>query len=241
MNNHPTNQQNIHAWSQFPQEEIEKFGDEGDFGRQHLLNPNLLELLGDVKNKAILDAGCGNGYLARKLAKLGAKVTGVEPAESLFQYAAAREKQEPLGITYLQQDLSKFAQPNSLDIVVSNMVFMDIPDWQSAMQNCIDALKSGGQFIFSISHPCFEAVTRNYSVDGYLKIEEYLNEYIVPATYGESYHRTLSTYINFLIDQHIVLDRMIEPQLSKEIAEEFSQHRKNYHIPSYLIISAHKQ
>ena len=37
-----------------------------------LLNPALFQLLPDVKGKRVLDAGCGEGYLSRKLARLGA-------------------------------------------------------------------------------------------------------------------------------------------------------------------------
>jgi len=59
----------IQSWSQISDEEIEAFGDDGDFFRQHLLNPELLKLLGNVSGKTILDAGCGTGYLSRILAK----------------------------------------------------------------------------------------------------------------------------------------------------------------------------
>lgn len=103
-----------------------------------------------------MDAGCGQGYLSRLLAKQKAKVIGIEPSD-LVDYAIKREGKEKLGITYIKADLSKWHdKPNYYDIVLSNMVFMDIPDYQSAMKNCISVLKPGGLFIFSISHPCFD-------------------------------------------------------------------------------------
>lgn len=76
-----TNNDIIRAWGNAPQDAALQHGDEGDFARQHLLNPALFSLLGDVQGKTILDAGCGQGYLCRMLAKRGAIVTGVEPAE----------------------------------------------------------------------------------------------------------------------------------------------------------------
>ena len=128
-----TNQAVIQGWSQITEQEIDDFGENGDFFRQYLLNPALLELLGDVNGKTILDAGCGTGYLSRMLARKGAKMTGVEPAESMFNFAVSKEKEAPLGITYLQHDLSDFHTAEKFDFVVSNMVFMDIPDFERAM------------------------------------------------------------------------------------------------------------
>ena len=39
-------------------------------GLRDLLDPIILEVLGDIKGKQILDAGCGDGYLSRKLARI---------------------------------------------------------------------------------------------------------------------------------------------------------------------------
>jgi 2-polyprenyl-3-methyl-5-hydroxy-6-metoxy-1,4-benzoquinol methylase len=50
----------------------------GDPHRIVLLNPALFQLLPDVDGKRVLDAGCGEGYLCRKLAWLGARVTHSE-------------------------------------------------------------------------------------------------------------------------------------------------------------------
>ena len=74
-----TNEDVIKAWSKAPRELLENFGD-GDFARIHLLNPSILKLLGDVKGRKILDAGCGQGYLCRILARKGAIMTGIEPS-----------------------------------------------------------------------------------------------------------------------------------------------------------------
>jgi hypothetical protein len=43
-----TNAEVISKWSHVPRDQVESFGDRGDFVRQHLLNPALFELLGDV-------------------------------------------------------------------------------------------------------------------------------------------------------------------------------------------------
>src|SRR5687767_2248371 len=101
-----TNADIIRAYADVPQQFIEEFGDEGDLTRQYILNPALFALLGAVRDRAILDAGCGQGYLARLLAKQGAHITGIEPSDAFYRYALGREQAEPLGIRYLQADLS---------------------------------------------------------------------------------------------------------------------------------------
>jgi len=152
-----TNADIINAYTNVPQYVIEGFGDEGDLTRQYLLNPALFELLGDVRSTPILDAGCGQGYLARLLARRGARVTGLEPSNGFYRYAVQREQTEQLGIQYVQADLSTWIPPAStFQAVIANMVLMDIPDYEPALRNCVLALQPAGKLIVSILHPCFE-------------------------------------------------------------------------------------
>ena len=92
-----TNQTAIERRSVMPREVLAEMAADGDFCKRHLMNPVLLRMLGDVTGRLILDAGCGNGYLSRMLARAGAQVTGVEPAAALFEFAAANERAQPLG------------------------------------------------------------------------------------------------------------------------------------------------
>ncbi len=230
-----TNKQNIQGWSTASLEFLDNFGDFGDFARQHLLNPAIFSLLGDVKGKKILDAGCGQGYLSRLLAKKSARVTGLEPAGDFIQYAIDKEEKERLGINYIKADLSRYKSRGKFDAVVANMVFMDIPDYQSAMANCIRVLKPGGSFIFSISHPCFFPDTE-WDKNPCLEIKEYFKEYSVKQTFGYSFHRTLSSYINFVIDQGCQIKKLVEPQLDEKTAKQKANYSREVHVPSFLVV-----
>lgn len=220
------------------------FGDEGDFGHQHLLNPAIFALLGDVAGRSALDAGCGQGYLARLLAQRGARVTGVEPAEPWLRYAQERERDEPLGITYLRADLTAPDLPQQLpdafDAVVANMVLMDIPRFDDAIRTCVAVLRPGGDFVFSLVHPCFEEEGAAWDEQCGVAVREYLREYPVPQTIGQRIHRPLSAYINALDDVGAVLRRMIEPRLNAHYAALGPQYARNVHVPSFLIVHAMK-
>ncbi|HEY7355485.1 MAG TPA: class I SAM-dependent methyltransferase [Ktedonobacterales bacterium] len=235
-----TNAEVIRAWAAASDSAV-AFGEEGDFAHQHLLNPAIFALLGEVTDKQILDAGCGQGYLCRLLARKGASVTGVEPADGLYGAALQREEAEPLGITYLQHDLSTFtALQSAFDVVIANMVFMDIPDYTSAIRNCIAALKPGGDFIFSLLHPCFEEPGSEWLRKGCVEVREYLREHVKEQRFGYLFHRPLCSYLNLVVQEGCALRQIIEPQLSQELARHIGNER-DVHVPSFIVIHAARQ
>lgn len=241
-----TNNDIIQAWNNVSQEAIKQHGDEGDFIRQHLLNPTLFRLLGDVQGRHILDAGCGQGYLCRLLARKGAIVTGIEPAQAWYKHALTREQTERLAITYLQADLSDLSVMENLqhpfDVVVANMVLMDIPDYVSAIHNCVAALRADGDFIFSITHPCFEEPAAAWNKKGYVEVREYFQERAIPSGYGHWFHHPLSSYLNLVIRAGCTLQEIIEPQLDQEIVQQYGeQHARNAYVPQFLIVHVRKE
>lgn len=235
-----TNKDAIKKWSQVPLGYIENYGDEGDLSKKYLLNPSLFKALGDIQGKRILEVGSGQGYLCRLLTQKGAKVTGLEPSESMITYARDRENEERLGIVYIQEDLGRFSKiDEEFDVVLANMVFLDIPDYEISMKNCIKALKKGGQFVFSLAHPCFFP-SADWEKEAMVCIKEYFQEYSEEGTYGTSFHRTLSSYLNLIIKYGCVLREVVEPRLDEDIAKEYPQLERDVHVPSFIVINAIK-
>ena len=62
-------------------------GADGDSNRRLNSDPVLWEFAGDVRGLAVLDAGCGTGYLSAKLRDRGARVTGVDLAGRMIEIA----------------------------------------------------------------------------------------------------------------------------------------------------------
>ena len=119
---------------------------------------------------------------------------------------------------------------------------MDIADYHPAMRNCIAALRSGGLFVFSLLHPCFDEVDspqfpKGYR-KGYIRVEEYFQEFTIKQEWGFYFHRPLSDYLNLVIEQGCVIRKLVEPRLPSESISRLGIH--NAHVPNYIVVSAMK-
>src|SRR3712207_2038456 len=98
-------------------------GEEGDANRLLNSDPVLWRFAGDVGGLDVLDAGCGTGYLSRKLRDAGARVTGVDFSAKMIEIARARNP----GVDFRVDSASELATVGdaAFDLVVSNYVLMD--------------------------------------------------------------------------------------------------------------------
>jgi ubiquinone/menaquinone biosynthesis C-methylase UbiE len=177
----------------------------------------LLELVGPVQGLDVLDVACGHGRVTRELARRGARVIGIDVSTELLAMARAIERVAPLGISYPEADVTSAASlPGaSFDAVTCNFGLSDIDDLDAALLTIERVLRPGGWFVFSILHPCFPGSgddapsswpPRGYFHEGWWRASN-------TGFRGKvgSHFRMLSTYLNALIDQGFVLDRVAEP------------------------------
>lgn len=220
---------------------MEENAEDGDFAKRHLVNPALLRLLGEVRGRRVLDAGCGTGYFTRMLAERGAHVIGVEPAEAMVAFARAKEAELGQGITYVQAELTLLPDLGGpFDSVVCSMVLMAVPDWKPAMRACVECLRPGGLFVFALVHPAFEQLWSTWRDHGDYRVRRYLEEYEIVGPDASDFHRPLSAYLNELASLGCRLREVVEPGLDPEVAEKSSiPGIESYvHLPNFLIVSA---
>jgi 2-polyprenyl-3-methyl-5-hydroxy-6-metoxy-1,4-benzoquinol methylase len=232
----------IRRWSQTPRSALAATARTGDFAKHHLLNPAMLGMLGDVRGRRVLDAGCGNGYFSRMLAGAGARVTGVEPAQAAYDFATQWESEHPAGIRYLLADLCDLPDLGGrFDAVVCSMVLPAIPDWKAAMRACVEALHHGGRFVFTVNHPCFEQLWPRWRRHGEYRTSQYLTEYAIDGPHGVNFHRTLSTYFNELACLGCRLREVAEPGLDPAVAATGPDGIEAYvHLPNFLVVAAER-
>jgi ubiquinone/menaquinone biosynthesis C-methylase UbiE len=213
--------------------------------------PNLVLLLGKVEGEVICDLACGQGWVARELARRGAQVIGLDLAPNLLALARAYEAQEPLGIVYVQGDAQR-AEPlgdRQFTGCVCILALTNIPDLQATFQSVRRILQPGGWFVFAIPHPCFETPHAQWIA---LSDPEHALGRIITGYFDErvwvssnpdgvrsrvaDQHRMLSTYLNTLAAAGFVLERVLEPGPSVRQAERVPGNRE---VPTLLLIRAH--
>src|SRR5262245_16917186 len=96
----------------------------------------VLDLLGPVAGRRVLDAACGHGRITRELARRGADVVGIDISGKLIGRAREAELAERLGICYVHADV---AAPGALggrefDLVSCNFGLSDIDDLEGAVE-----------------------------------------------------------------------------------------------------------
>ncbi|GAB3405684.1 class I SAM-dependent methyltransferase [Flindersiella endophytica] len=237
-----TNEAAIRQWNDNTTiDSMEETADDGDFSKRHLVNPHVLRLLGDVSGKRVLDAGSGNGYLSRLLAGRGARVVGVEPTATMCGFARDKEAELRQGVTYVQADLTDLTDLAGLgepfDAVVCSMVLMAIPDWKPAVRACVEALRSGGRFVFAIVHPAFEMLYPTWREHGEYRVDRYLEEYEVAGAGASDFHRPLSAYLNELAALGCTLREVVEPGLDPALVDHPAL-EAYVRMPNFLIVAA---
>lgn len=212
-------------------------GDRGNWFHRRLIEPTALQLLELRPSEAVLDIGCGNGALARRLGELGARVTAFDFSEELIRLAKARNRADSGGVEYHIIDATDEAAMLALGIgrfnaVTCTMTLMDIPTIDPLFRAAARLLRAGGRFVFSTQHPAFNSnnpifmqekedrdgiVSDHYAV----KLRAYLD---LPPVKGAGapgepsphyyYHRSLSELLGAAFNAGFALDGLLEPAFS---------------------------
>ena len=206
-----------------------------DVYRDGLNTPAFLDLLPEVSGLSGLDVGCGEGHNTRLLARRGARMTGIDISGTFVRHAMEGEAGEPLGIRYERASAVELPfEKGSFDFATAFMSLMDIPEVEKVLAEVFRVVRPGGFLQFSIEHPCFTASHsktlrdgrgRAYAreVGGYFREENgEVQEWIFSAAPPEvraglrhfrvpRFTRTLSRWLNSLIEAGFVLERLAEP------------------------------
>ena len=215
--------------------------------------PILFSMLPDLREKEILDIGCGMGQHAKQYAEMGAaSVLGIDISEKMLEYAKAHNSAEH--VDYRRMSMEDIGTINrQFDLVTSSLVFDYAEDFGGLMQKIHGLLKDGAAFVFSMSHPIVTAWDgvydrynrtetgerlyanlRNYCKEGPRKVDWVVNGY-------ECYHRTVSTLINSLIKAGFVIEECQEAHISDEMRERYpALFGGTIHRPEFIFFRCRK-
>jgi SAM-dependent methyltransferase len=235
-----------------------------DIYRDGLNTPAFLDMLPPVRGLSGLDIGCGEGANTRELVRLGARMHAIDVARTFIRYARDAERAEPLGIAYGVADATElpFAS-GSFDFATAFMSMMDMANHGAALCEAARVLRSGGFLQFSILHPCFvpphrrvlrepTGSTRAIEVGGYFdatdgRIDAFRFENAPEEERQKTepfrvprFHRTLSGWVDLIVDAGLVIKRFGEPRVSVEVARAEPALEDTLVAPLFLHIRALK-
>lgn len=148
-----------------------EMGENGNYNHQNTIDPALFKAAGTIKGKKVYDIGCGNGYIARRLVKLGAKkVLASDISETLIKIAQAKYNNR--GVEYQIQDGANFSNlpEKYFDLVILNMVIHYIKEVDAFFKGVNSILKNNGRIAFTTEHPLGEVARADMKRSKSLKV-----------------------------------------------------------------------
>jgi SAM-dependent methyltransferase len=215
---------------------------------EDLEQPALDRLLPDPAGADVLDIGCGDGTLARRLAARGARqVLGIDPSARMLEQAA-RHPSPP--VRYRRAGAETLVlPPGCLDLVVSSLALHYVADYGGLIGRIAGWLRPGGRLVYSVEHPVCTArdpMTGWVPADGgtVWPIDDYARETIRTQRWlgaeVTKHHRRLSTLVGGLIEAGLRLTGIDEPYPDDDTVArrpDLAEHRRR---PPLLILSARK-
>lgn len=215
--------------------------------RTELTDQAVLDAIGSCAGQKVLDAGCGEGYMARNLASLGADVIGVDVSQGLL--GAAKEACSGSVICASVDALP--VGDAVFDLVVCNHLFSHLHDPAGAIREFGRVLKSGGRLVILTLHPCFyvedsetgasdsvpasryfasRGIDQHFQVDG-LESPSEITSWLRPLEY----------YSATLRDAGFVITDIREPHPTDEQLRNDPWWRDGFPAPLFILLAAERR
>lgn len=213
--------------------------------------PTFRDLLPAVNGMAVLDLGCGFGWHCRYArAQMARHVVGVDVSRKMLEHAM--ELTDDPQIEYRLSSIEELDLGSErYDLVMSSLAFHYLELLDPVFQLVYDCLRPGGYFVFSVEHPIFTSVASQdwcHSDNGERKhwpVDNYQQEGARHTRWMKEdvlkYHRSLSTYVNAVLQTGFLLTGLREPAPSQELLARHPDWIDEARRPMFLIIAARRE
>lgn len=222
--------------------------------RMNFIMPYMLNIIGEVNEKKILDLGCGEGGYSRELAKKGAIMTSIDCSEPAINYAKKQADLNNYDITHHIRNSNDLygVVDDSFDIVLCSMMLMDCEDFIGTVKEISRVLRRSGKLFVSVLHPCFngnhaegigrqgEGIHREVVVKNYFSPVEWDAPLPGGVTSVTWRHRTLEDYIKTFTQCGLTLRDLNEPRPTDEQARISTPIAWLQKIPLFLFMELSK-
>ena len=213
--------------------------------------PALFSMMPNLKDKTILDLGCGFGEHCKGFVESGAKkVIGIDISEKMLEIA--KQENADSKITYINMPMENiFELTEKFDIVISSLAFHYVEDFAGVVKNVYNLLNENGTFIFSQENPlctCHSGGQRWTKDENgnklYLNLSNYGIEGERESTWFvdnvKKYHRTFSSIVNTLIETGFKIEKLIEPLPTEDLLKKYPDYKDLFHKPDFLLVKCTK-
>lgn len=197
--------------------------------------------------RRVLDVGCGEGQIARRVAAQGAFVVGVDPTRAQIVEAGSRGG----GPWYAQADADHLPVPDaSFDAVVMCLVIEHLDPFEPSIHEMARVLAPGGTFLLLMNHPLLQTTGSGWIDDHileeqYWRVGPYLREdttvdEIAPGVNLPFMHRPLSRYVQVMGAVGLLIEDMDEPPPPPGFLSEAWEYREASTIPRLMLLRARR-
>jgi SAM-dependent methyltransferase len=200
--------------------------------------PAVLELLGPLEGKRVLDAGCGPGLYAEELVERGAEVVAFDQSPEMVALAKERlAGRAELSVHDLAAPLD-WLTVGSFDLAVMALVIHHVDDRVGALREIHRVLKSDGALVVSTHHP-----TRDWlrGGGGYFEVK------VVEETWSRGWQvrfwrQPLTETCAEFYEAGFVIERLVEPRPVAAMAEQYPEdYAKLEREPGFIMFRLVKQ
>lgn len=218
--------------------------------------PNLLRVLKPASGMRVLDIGCGDGFVTREIAAMGAETVGIDPSKDMIALAQKAAAPNERYVVAAAEKMT-FATDASFDAATVVLALQNIEHLERALAEAARVLRGGGRLCIVLNHPSFRIPKRSswgWQDDvQYRRLDAYMSEAreridMEPGKGGAgahtySFHRPLQVYVKALVKAGFVIDGL----------EEWISHKKSEagprakaedvarkEFPLFLMIAARK-
>lgn len=192
-----------------------------------LEEPQLIDLLGDVRGKDVLDLGCGAGRHALRMAGEGAHVTAVDFSDGML--SVVRRKPGAQSLRLMRHDLRQWLPfaDGEFDRLVCCLVLDHIPTLEPLFREMRRVLRGAGCAAISVLHPA-------------MTLRGVQARFIDPASGNQvqidsATHQT-SDYVMNALRAGLVIDHMSEHAVGEELAARSARAKRYLGWPMLLML-----
>ncbi len=119
--------------------------------RHYIERYTLFQLVGDLRDRTVLDLACDEGVYTRQFKRVGAvEATGVDISQEMIALAEAEERADPLGCRYVREYVATFTPDVPVDIITA-VYLLNYAGTREALdrfcQACFRTLRPGDRLV----------------------------------------------------------------------------------------------